>query len=111
MSVVVVNAQVQTPSNRTPGAADSSSYSKSPSATSGTSIPASDLPQAITDNIRKDYPGYTIKDASSMAGKSGLNYAVNVMKGTTNETLVYDSNGKFLKKMSTDDMKKDDWKK
>jgi hypothetical protein len=98
MSAVVVNAQVQTPSDRMPGSADSTStWSKS----SGTTIPTSDLPQAVTDNIKKDYPGYTIKSASSMTGKNGLNYVVDVMKGTESESLVFDNTGKFLKKLTS----------
>jgi hypothetical protein len=114
MSAMIVNAQV-TPSDRTsPSSADTSSYSRSSS--SGVSVSVSDLPQAIRDNISKDYPGFTIKDASSVSGKSGLNYQVNVTKGTENETLLYDNSGKFLKKWSgkSHDMKgkdsKDDMK-
>ena len=106
MSAMIVNAQV-TPSDRTnPSSADTSSFSK-PSL-GGVSVKAADLPQAIRDNISKEYPGFTIKDASSVSGKSGLNYQVNVSKGSENETLLYDNTGKFLKKWSPkSDMNKD----
>ena len=109
MSAMTVNAQV-TPSDRTsPSSADTSSYSR-PS--TGVSVSVADLPTAIRDNVSKDYPGFTIKDASSVSGKSGLNYQVNVTKGTDNETLLYDNTGKFLKKWAAKsdlhhDMKKD----
>ncbi len=110
MSAMIVNAQV-TPSDRTsPSSADTSSFSR-PS--TGVSVSAADLPTAIRDNVSKDYPGFTIKDASSVTGKSGLNYQVNVVKGTDSETLLYDNSGKFLKKWASKsdmhhDVKKDD---
>ncbi len=109
MSAMIVNAQV-TPSDRTPSSADTSSISRP---ATGVSVAAADLPQAIRDNITKEYPGFTIKDASSVSGKSGLNYQVNVVKGTENETLLYDNNGKFLKKWAAKsdmhkEMKKED---
>jgi hypothetical protein len=110
MSAIVVNAQV-TPTDRTsPSSADTSSFSRPSSG--GVSVSVSDLPSAIRDNISKEYPGFTIKDASSVSGKSGLNYQVNVTKGTESETLLYDNSGKFLKKWSSKsdmhkDMKKD----
>ena len=114
MSGMIVNAQV-TPSDRTsPSSADTSSVSRMPSAGNMT-VRVADLPKSITDNISKEYPGFIIKDASSVSGKSGLNYEVNVSKGTDNETLLYDNTGKFLKKWESKsdmhhDMKMDDMK-
>ena len=112
MSGMIVNAQM-TPSDKTsPSSADTSSVSRMPS-TGRTGVRAADLPKSVTDNISKDYPGFTVKDASSVSGKSGLTYEVNVSKGTENETLLYDNTGKFLKKWDSKsdmhhDMKKDD---
>ncbi len=112
MSAMLVTAQVTPSDKSTPSSADTSSFSRSSSG-GGVSVKVSDLPQAIRDNISKEYPGFTIKDASSVSGKSGLNYQVNVSKGSENETLLYDNTGKFLKKWSSKsdmnhDMKKDD---
>lgn len=92
MSALIVNAQ----NNKTPSATDS----KSPSASTATTIKAADLPKTVTDNISKDYPGWTIKEATSVTGKNGLNYQVAVMKGNESETLLYDNTGKFLRKIS-----------
>jgi hypothetical protein len=99
MSVVIVKAQVVPPST-TPGAGDTSSYNKAPSASTATNIQAVDLPKAVTDKINKDYPGYTIKEATSVSAKSGLEYQVEVMKGAATETLLYDKDGKFLRKVA-----------
>ena len=58
-----------------------------------------DLQKSITDNITKDYVGFTIKDAYKVVDKDVVTFDVVVVKGTTQETLCYDSKGKFLKKM------------
>jgi hypothetical protein len=60
-------------------------------------VMVADLQKAITDNIAKDYVGYTIKEASKVTANSIVTYEVVVVKGTTTETLVYDNVGKFLK--------------
>jgi predicted SPOUT superfamily RNA methylase MTH1 len=65
-----------------------------------TTVKVSDLPKAITDNIAKDYPGYAVKDASSGMMNGALNYKVVVTKGTSSESLIYDKDGKFLKKLA-----------
>ena len=64
-----------------------------------TTIKVADLQKSITDNIAKDYPGFTIKEASSVTANNTTTYDVVVTKGTTKETLVYDSNGAFVKKL------------
>jgi hypothetical protein len=92
MSVMAVRAQV----NKTPGASES----KSTVTTPASAVKVADLPKAITDNIAKEYPGYTVKEASSVTGKNGLNYQVVIMKGTETEALLYDKDGSFLKKLS-----------
>jgi hypothetical protein len=64
-----------------------------------TPVKVADLQKSITDNITKDYAGFTIKDATKVVEKNVVTYDVVVTKGTMQETLCYDSNGKFLKKM------------
>ena len=65
-----------------------------------TSVKVADLQKAITDNVAKDYVGFTIKEASSVTTNSAVTYDVVVVKGTTTETLVYDKDGKFVKKVT-----------
>ncbi len=62
-------------------------------------VMVADLQQAITDNIAKDFVGYTIKEAASVTLKDVVTYEVVVTKGIATETLVYDKDGKFLKKL------------
>jgi hypothetical protein len=52
------------------------------------------LPQAINDNIAKDYAGFTVKNTKMV----GDTYHVVVTKGATSETLIYDKAGKFVRK-------------
>ena len=64
-----------------------------------TTVAVADLQKTITDNIAKDYVGYTVKEASSVTSNGIVKYEVVVVKGTTSETLVYDKEGKFVKKL------------
>ena len=64
-----------------------------------TPVKVADLQESITDNIAKDYVGFTIKDATKVIEKDVITYDVVVVKGTLQETLCYDNTGKFLKKM------------
>jgi hypothetical protein len=64
-------------------------------------IMVTDLQKAITDNIAKDYVGYTIKEATSVTDKNVVTYEVIIVKGTAIETLVYDNDGAFVKKLPT----------
>ena len=57
-----------------------------------------DLQKSITDNITKDYVGFTIKDAYKVVDKDVVTFDVVVVKGTTQETLSYYNTWKFLKK-------------
>jgi len=63
-----------------------------------TTVLAADLQKTITDNIAKDYVGYTIKEATKVVDNNIVTYEVVVVKETTTETLVYDTDGKFIKK-------------
>ena len=65
-----------------------------------TSVKVADLQKAIKDNVAKDYAGFAIKEATSVTTNSAVTYEVVVAKGTTTETLVYDKDGKFVKKVT-----------
>jgi len=64
-----------------------------------TTVKVAELQKAITDNIAKDYVGYTIKEATSITANNTVTYDVVIVKGTTTETLVYDKDGAFVKKL------------
>lgn len=65
-----------------------------------TPVKVADLQKAITDNVAKDYAGFTVKEATSVTTNNVVTYDVVITKGTTTETLVYDKDGKFVKKMT-----------
>jgi hypothetical protein len=64
-----------------------------------TPVKVADLQKSITDNIAKDYVGFTIKEATKVVENNVVTFNVVIAKGTTQETLCYDNAGKFLKKM------------
>jgi hypothetical protein len=64
-----------------------------------TPVKVADLQKSITDNITKDYPGFTIKEATKVVENNVVTFNVVISKGTMQETLCYDSAGKFLKKL------------
>jgi uncharacterized protein with ATP-grasp and redox domains len=84
MAVITVNAQAtQTVTKEKPVRAE---------------VLVADLQKTITDNIAKEYVGYTIKEASSLTLNSIVTYEVVVVKGTATETLLYDKAGLAVKK-------------
>jgi len=64
-----------------------------------TPVKVTDLQKAITENIAKDYAGFTIKEATKVVSNSITNFEVVITKGNVHETLLYDMNGKFMKKL------------
>jgi len=68
-----------------------------------TVVKLADLPVAITDNVAKDYAGFNIKDATLTNTDNVLTYNVvlvnKIATETATETLVYDKDGKFVKKL------------
>ena len=62
-----------------------------------TAVKTSDLQKSITDNITKDYAGYTIKNAYKVDHNKMISYQVDVVKDNKVVCLSYDNNGKFLK--------------
>jgi len=65
-----------------------------------TPVKVVELQKAITDNVAKDYVGFTIKEATKVVENNIVTYEVVVAKGTTQETLLYDIDGKFLKNLT-----------
>lgn len=63
-------------------------------------VKVADLPKAITENVAKNYAGFTIKEATKVTENNIISYDVMIHKGTTSETLVYDKDGKFLRKVT-----------
>jgi hypothetical protein len=82
MAVMAVNAQVANTTDST-----------------RTIVKVTDLQKAITDNIAKDYVGYIIKEATSVKENNVVTFEVVIVKGITTETLVYDKDGVFVKKL------------
>jgi curli biogenesis system outer membrane secretion channel CsgG len=64
-----------------------------------TVVKVADLPKAITDNVAKDYAGFTIKDATCTNKNNVVTYHVVIVKETTSKTLAYDKDGKFIKEV------------
>lgn len=64
-----------------------------------TAVMVADLQKAITDNIAKDYVGYTVKEATKVTEEGVVTFEVVVVKDTATETLVYDKDGAFVKKL------------
>jgi hypothetical protein len=98
MAVLVVNAQETKKAPATDAKTPAASTS-TPSSTSSSMLKVADLPKAVTDNIAKSYPGYTIKEVMNANGTEGADYKVVVAKGSSKETLLYAKDGKFIKKV------------
>jgi hypothetical protein len=64
-----------------------------------TPVKVTDLHKAITDNVAKDFAGFTIKAATKVVTNNVTNYEVLAVKGSAQETLLYDKDGKFVKKV------------
>jgi hypothetical protein len=91
MAVLAVNAQViKTPDSKTPVSKETPVRA---------AVVVADLQKPITDNIAKDFVGYTIKGATCVTENATVTYEVVVVKGTATETLVYDKDGSFVKKL------------
>ena len=86
MAAIVVNAQAKSATTQ--------------AQSTRASVKVADLPKAVPDNVAKDYAGFTIKEAVGVTANNTLTYEVVIVKGTTSETLVYDKDGKFIKKMT-----------
>ena len=63
-----------------------------------TPVKVSDLNKAITYNVATTHAGYTIKEAKKVEANGVITYEVKIVKGTSENTLIYDKDGKFLKR-------------
>ena len=63
-----------------------------------TEIAKSELPQAIQETLKKDYAGYKIEETAKIVSKGVTTYEAEVEKGEKTVELIFDSNGKLLKK-------------
>lgn len=63
-----------------------------------TEIKVADLNKAITENVAKDHAGFVIKDAYKCENKGVATFELRVAKGNEESMLVYDKDGKFIKK-------------
>jgi hypothetical protein len=66
-----------------------------------TPVKVTDLQKAITDNVAKNFVGFTIKEATKVVSNNLTEFEVIVTKGATKETLLYDKDGKFIKKITS----------
>jgi hypothetical protein len=62
-----------------------------------TVVKVADLQKSITDQIAKDYAGYTIDNAFKVVNNKVVNYEVNINKEKQMVCLAFDQSGKFLK--------------
>jgi hypothetical protein len=61
-----------------------------------TSIPVTDLPKAVQDYMKKNYPGVKIEEAARiLKANSDVNYEAEVH----HKDIVFDANGKFIKEV------------
>lgn len=65
-----------------------------------TDIKVADLKKEITDNVAKDFPGYNIDRAFKIENKekNTVEYRVMIKKDKEQMMLIYDGDGKFVKK-------------
>ena len=63
-------------------------------------VKVADLPKTVTESIAKDYAGFTIKGATKVTTNNVVTDEVVIVKGTMTETLVFDKDGKFVKKIT-----------
>ena len=70
----------------------------SANAATKTSIKISDLSKEIREDISKNYPAYTIKEAYRVDTNGILSYEVIIQQANNRWELYYDNHGKFLRK-------------
>ncbi|HEX3008309.1 MAG TPA: hypothetical protein VHO90_11925 [Bacteroidales bacterium] len=73
-----------------------------------TSLKASDLLPAISNDIAKNYTGYAIKEAFKVDTKGVITYEVLIQKGKDQLTLFYRENGTFIRKAPVASVQKKD---
>ena len=71
-----------------------------------TEIAKSELPKAALEVLKKDYADYKIEETAKIVSKGITTYEAEVEKGEKTFELIFDSNGKLLKK--TEEVEKDE---
>lgn len=72
-----------------------------------TEINKKELPQTIHDTLKKDFADYEIEETAKIESKGEPTYEVEVEKGEQTFDLIFDANGKLLKKLPKEDEGKD----
>jgi hypothetical protein len=78
-----------------------------------TELKVAELKKEVTDNITKDYPGYTIMKAVKVEDNEAVTYHINLTKENERLNLLYDKDWKFIKKVEQGkgpNMRKDNMK-
>ncbi len=70
-------------------------------------IKKSELPTAIHDSLLKDYAAYKIEETAKIESKGEITFEVEVEKGKQSFDLIFDTNGKLLKKISKENEEED----
>jgi len=110
IAALVANAQATSTTKSATTAKATTATAKNQKAVR-TDVKVAELQKSITDNVAKDYVGFKITKATSVALNNTVTYDVVVTKGKTTETLVYDKDGNFVKKMAAKTGKKPGSKK
>ena len=78
-----------------------------------TDLKEADLLPAIKEDLAKNYTGSMVEKAWKMEGKDGETYRIVIMKDNVKWNLMYDKNGKLLRKaeMKKHEVKKEEMKK
>jgi hypothetical protein len=97
VAALVVNAQQDTV--KTTKTKSTTTTTVAPQQAVRASVKVAELLKPITDNVAKDYAEYIIKEATSVTLNNVVTYEIVISKGTATETLLYDKDGKFIKKM------------
>ena len=70
-------------------------------------IKKNELPIAILNVLKKDYADFEIEEAARIETKGVITYETEVEKGKQTFDLIFDTNGKLIKKLSKEDEKRD----
>lgn len=65
-------------------------------------IKKSELPTPILDVLKKDYSDFEVEEAARIEAKGSITYEAEVEKGKMSLDLIFDANGKLLKKEITE---------
>jgi len=95
LAVTFVNAQDNTKGTTTKTTVKSTTKAGD---VTRTPVKTADLSKAITDHLSANYKDYKVMSAFKIVKGDVTTYAVNVEKGTDKLKLIYDADGKFIRK-------------